>query len=76
MPPDPPRVNNCRSAMFSTSANDIAPPDGKSYVRAWSMYAFSKPADFEFWIPREKVLSLAEQQVGWHHLKDNSERLN
>ena len=26
MPPDPPRVNGCWAAMFSTSANDIAPP--------------------------------------------------
>ena len=33
MPPDSPRVKDCRAAMFSTSANDIAPPDGKSYVR-------------------------------------------
>ena len=26
MPPDPPTVNDCRAAMFSTSANEIAPP--------------------------------------------------
>ena len=26
MPPDPPRVNNSRAAMFTTSPNDIAPP--------------------------------------------------
>ena len=26
MPPDPPRVNDCRAATFSTSANDIATP--------------------------------------------------
>ena len=25
MPPDPPTVNDCRAAMFSTSANEIAP---------------------------------------------------
>ena len=31
--PQTPRVNDCRAAMFSTSANDIAPPDGKSYAR-------------------------------------------
>ena len=42
MTPDFPRVNDCRAAMFSTSANDIAPPDGK--VRygpgssLWSVY--------------------------------------
>ena len=36
MPPDPPRFNDFRAAMFSTSANDIAPPDRKSYVRPWS----------------------------------------
>ena len=30
-----------------------------------SMHAFPKAADFKF--PRKKVLSLAEQQVGWHH---------
>ena len=29
IPPDPPTVNNCRVAMFSTSANDTAPPDEK-----------------------------------------------
>ena len=29
MPPDPPKVKVCRAAMFSTSANDIASPDGK-----------------------------------------------
>ena len=36
MPPNPPRVNGCRVAMFCTSANDIAPlpsSDGKSYVQ-------------------------------------------
>ena len=33
VPPDPPRVNNCKAVMFSTSANEIAPPDGRSYVR-------------------------------------------
>ena len=27
-PQTPPTVNGCRGAMFSTSANDIAPPDG------------------------------------------------
>ena len=31
-----PKVNNCKAAVFSTSANDIAPPDGKSYVRPWN----------------------------------------
>ena len=25
MPPDPPRVKDCRADMFSISANDIAP---------------------------------------------------
>ena len=30
MPPDPPRVNDCGVATFS---DDIAPPDGKSYVQ-------------------------------------------
>ena len=25
MPPDPPTVNDCKAAMFSTSANDMAP---------------------------------------------------
>ena len=34
------------------------------------MYAFAKPADFEF--PRGKVLRLEEQQMAWHHPKDNS----
>ena len=38
MPPDPPRVNDCRVAMFSTSANDIAPPDGKGYLRSCKLY--------------------------------------
>ena len=39
MPPDPPRVNNCREAMFTTSPNDIAapPPDGESYVWPWTL---------------------------------------
>ena len=28
-------VNNCRAAMLTTSANDIAPPGGKGYVQPW-----------------------------------------
>ena len=36
MPLDPPRINNCRVAMFSILANDIAPPPhGISYARPW-----------------------------------------
>ena len=31
-------------------------------IFGWSMCAFAKPADFE--LSREKVLRLAEQQVG------------
>ena len=38
MPPDPSRVNNCRAAMFSTSASGIAPLDGKCYVRPCAWY--------------------------------------
>ena len=40
-------------------------------------YAIANPADFKY--PREKVLSLAEQQVEWHHYKNKwwtPERLN
>ena len=32
-PQTPPTMNSCRVPMFSTSANDIAPPHGKSYVQ-------------------------------------------
>ena len=31
-PPDPPRVKDCRAAMFSTS---FAPPNKRNYVRPW-----------------------------------------
>ena len=33
------------------------------------IHLHAKPADFEF--PQEKVLRLAEQQVGWYHYEDN-----
>ena len=31
IPPDPPTVKDCMAAMFSTSANNFAPP-GKAYM--------------------------------------------
>ena len=43
IPPDLPRVNNCRTAMFSSSANDIAlpSPDGETYVRpCYNIFCF------------------------------------
>ena len=42
MPLDPPRMNNCGAAMFTTSPNDIptTPPDRKSYVQP-CMHSFT-----------------------------------
>ena len=55
MPPDLPRVNGSRVAMFSTSAN-IAPPDGKSYVQPWN----GAPTREEEWFRHTFVLAMWE----------------
>ena len=51
--PDPPRVKDCREGMFSTSANDIAPLDGKSYavmIPSLVMYRPNKPTHFHSYL--------------------------
>ena len=61
MPPDPPRVYNCRAAMFSTSANDIAPRWKKlcmalfvNVVHIWMIYAHFLLYRTEKWMKSSK----------------------
>ena len=49
----PHRVKDCREGMFSTSANDIAPLDGKSYavmIPSLVMYHPNKPTHFHSYL--------------------------